>query len=149
MLANINHQPCTVMPPPNEPKMITTADFIKEMEALRLEMSLQAADRHRVNGVTHAVINDVFLRTAGQDKVLSEQTAMLERIEACLLGDAKYQKVGLITTVTSIESRLAAVEESVKSKTKVAVVVFGVLGVIGALITWLKGTGIIKFFTSP
>jgi hypothetical protein len=148
MLANRNHKPCTVMPPHSETKMITTDEFIKGMEALRLEMAQQAADRHRVNGVTHAVINDVFLRTAGQDKVLSDMTATLERIEGCLLGDSKYNKTGLITTVTAIDVRLAAVEEVVRSRTKAAVLVFGVLGVAGAVIAWLKSTGFFKFFTS-
>jgi len=157
MLANKTPNRETVMPPLDESKMITTPEFLKAMEALRVEIKAeitkdsaqQASDRHRTNGVTHAVINDVFLRTVGQDTVLREQTAILERIEACLLGDAKYQKIGLITTVTGIDKRLAEVEEAVKMRTKAAILVFGVLGVLGTVITWFKATSFFKFLSSP
>lgn len=170
MLANKAPKPYTIMPPPTtDEKMITTPEFIAKMDELKTEllrqssemarqsaeMSKQADDRHRSNGVTHAVMNEVYLKTTKQDVILDAIVESQKRIESCLLGDEKFKQIGLITTVldlttrnTAFEVRLSALESQVKTHRWAAILVFSVLGVVGAVITWLKATGFFKFFTS-
>lgn len=124
-----------------EPEMITTQDFLRKMDELKAQMEEQARERHRVNGVVHSSVNTLVLKTNAQDGMLMDIKGSLARIEECLIGDEKFNKVGLIKEVASQGARLILLEQSVATRTKIFFAVIGVLTAIGGFITWIKDLG--------
>lgn len=127
-----------------EPEMITTADFLRKMDEVQKQLDEQAKDRHRVNGVVHATVNQLVLQTNAQDNVLGEIKRAVARIEEVLVGNERFHKVGIIETVTGLEARMALVEQSVATKSKIFTAVVAVLAALGAFIAWVKDLGIFK-----
>lgn len=151
----------------DEKDMIETAKLVEKLTEFDKRLTLQADDRHRVNNILHKTLGSIVSKTEGQDQVLSQiQEAVktmaesVHRVEACLIGDPKFDRQGLIkdvieikavnialhTRVTLAEDAAKANAAEIKSLKRTALWTTGVLGGIGAIITWIKSSGIGKIF---
>lgn len=145
-------------------EMIETKQLIEKLEGMERTLKTAAeerVERHKLNNVIHGALGtlakhtmEIGAKTDVQDQVLNQIREAVARIEGCLLGDSQYQRSGLIAEVASVKAdqkvmvtRIDTLEQMVAFRTRSAIIVFSVIGAIGGLVTWLKGTGVVKFFT--
>lgn len=157
------------------PEMIESKQLITKLEELDKKLETSAVERHRVNGIVHSTLNKLALKTEALSNQTDEQNNVLDqiqksvaasaesvqRIEQCLVGDPKFDRQGLIKDVLEIkavnialDTRLRLQEDASKANAtelrtlrRIAIILFSVLGGLGAAITWLRQTGFFKFIS--
>ena len=151
--------------------MKDSAQLLSRFLELERRLASSSAERHRVNNSINAAITGLVDQTERQDAVLEKinenvrsMADSVDRVEKCLVGDAKFNQLGLIKEVEALKSsqttsnaelmlRISKNEEDIKTanneiKNHRRIVVWTgvVLAAIGGIITWIKSSGIVKFF---
>jgi hypothetical protein len=146
-------------------EMIDSLQLLEKLAELDKRMKIQSEDRHRLNNGLHGTLNSLANKTDLQDQVLSQiqesvkvMSESVTRVEACLIGDSKFDRQGLIKDVIEIKAvniaisaRLDLVDESakanaaeLKNQRRTVVWTAAALAGIGAVVTWIKNTGASK-----
>lgn len=151
--------------------MKDSAQLLARFLELERRLASSSAERHRVNNSINAAITGLVDQTERQDAVLEKinenvrsMADSVDRVEKCLVGDAKFNQVGLIKEVEAIKSSFATsnteiflriakneadiktAADEIKSQRRVVLWTGAVLAAIGGIITWIKGSGILKIF---
>ena len=155
----------------NEPDMNDPEQIIAKFK--ELETRLRDSN-HRVNQSINSAITGLVDQTERQDEVLQHINSCvrlvqesLQRVEQCLVGDPKYNQVGLlkevealkakqVTDQAAVELRLKQAEDKneetaveLKTQRRLASWTFVVLATLGAIITWIRSSNIFNYFKGP
>ncbi len=150
----------------SEDDMDKTEEMIKRFEELDRRLRQSSEERHRVNNSINSSITSLVDKTEHQDTVLSgiQQSVhavaeSVQRVENCLVGDPKFNRLGLIKDVSDVSAKNAALEvrmqtaednirttsDELKTQKRIAVWSISLIAGIAAIITFIKEAGVLDF----
>ena len=133
--------------------------LLARFEDLNRRITQNSEERHRVNNQINAAITNIVNQIEDQDAVLATISTNIRaladsvaRLEQCLIGDPKFERLGLIKEVNqlqaknvALELRVVAAEEAARlnaaelqTQKRMVIWTATILATIGALITWFK-----------
>lgn len=151
--------------------MKDSAHLLSRFAELERKLASSSAERHRVNNSINSAITGLIDQTERQDAVLEKiegavrsMADSVDRVEKCLVGDAKFNQMGLIKEVEAIksthassnadlllritknEAEIKAASDEIKSQRRMVLWTGAILAALGGAITWIKSSGIAKIF---
>lgn len=151
---------------------MTSEVFLQRLEELNKQITsrFDATDRsrHQANNAQHTILLNLTNRMDKQDQQLASQTeslteltTSLRRIETRLVGDSGLGSTGLSQDVSESKEKIEVLfgrveicETAIKSGDKersqdrrMVLYTIGIIGTLGAVVTWLRATGALKWLT--
>jgi len=152
---------------------LTSEELTTEVRRLREKLEHQAEARHAANEELNAIVmqfsNDIERLTSktetseaairGLSAHIQPLLALAGDIKAIhlrLIGDPNLQSIGLIqqhlataTELTSLRTLAEKNENAIRWMKRERLIVVSTLGSLGAIVTFVKGTAIVKWLSTP
>lgn len=152
---------------------LSSEELAQEVRHLRKRWEDQAEARHKANEEMNSIIlqfnnaiekfdsridnSEAAIRgLANSVQPLLSLAADIKAIHLRLIGDPALQSIGLIQQHTAVATELISLrtlaeknETSIKWMKRERAIVVATLGTLGAVVTFIKGTAIIKWLSTP